>query len=59
MLAANQWQADWQGKWLASPSMGDVGTYGAELTNWQALDDVWSYRVLQLYSTKYQGNNWK
>ena len=59
MLAANQWQADWQGKWLASPSMGDVGTYGAELANWQALDDVWSYRVLQLYSTTYQGNNWK
>lgn len=59
MLAANQWQADWQGKWLASPSMGDVGTYGAELANWQALDDVWSCRVLQLYSTTYQGNNWK
>jgi hypothetical protein len=59
MLAASQWQAAPDGKWIASPSIGDVGTYGAELSNWQALDDVWSCRVLQLYSTKYQGDNWK
>jgi hypothetical protein len=59
MLASSQWQANSDGKWLASPSIGDIGTYGAEMENWTALANFWSWRVLQLYSTKYQGNNWK
>ncbi len=59
MLASSQWQANSEGKWLASPSIGDIGTYGAEMENWTALANFWSWRVLQLYSTKYQGNNWK
>ena len=59
MLASSQWQAGGNGKWLASPSMGDIGTYGAELASWQELANFWSYRALQLYSTKYQGDTWK
>ena len=59
MLASSQWQANSDGKWLASPSIGDIGTYGAEMENWTALANFWSWRVLQLYSTKYQGNSWK
>ena len=59
MLASSQWQANGDGKWLASPSFGDIGTYGAEMASWQELANFWSYRALQLYSTKYQGDSWK
>ena len=59
LLASSQWTQDSDGEWLASPGVGDVGTYGVTQKTQQALLDQWSYRVLQPYSTTYQGRNWR
>lgn len=59
LLASSQWTQDSDGEWLASPGVGDVGTYGVTQKTQQALLDQWSYRVLQPYSTTYQGRKWR
>ena len=59
LLASSQWTQDSDGEWVASPAVGDVGTYAVSQKTQQALLEQWSYRVLQPYSTTYQGRSWR